>query len=72
MFFNFMLLDPFLFKLSCKNTHTHGNTRTHVEAHEDSDEYSIVENATITNIGLNCFGDLKVTKLYYIITKVRA
>ena len=43
-----MLLDQFLFELSCKNPHR--NTHTHIDAHKDSDEYFIVsfcKNATI-------------------------
>ena len=39
IYLNFMFLDQFLFELSCKNTHTHGNTQ---DAHKGSDEYSIV------------------------------
>ena len=44
MYSNFMFLDRLLCELSCKKTHTH------IDAHTDSDEYSIVafcENATI-------------------------
>ena len=44
MYLNFMFLDQFLFELSCKNTHTQGNTHTH------PDKFFIVafcKNATI-------------------------
>ena len=30
------------------HTHTHGNTHTNIDAHKYSNDYSIVENATIT------------------------
>ena len=48
MYLNFMVLNEFLFELSCKNTHTY--THTHMDALKVSDEYSIVafsNNATV-------------------------
>ena len=43
MYSNFMLLDQFLFELSCRsthgNTHTHAHTHTHTHAHKHTNTH---------------------------------
>ena len=50
MYSNFMLLDRFLFELSCKNTHTQTRTHTHTHTRRDSNEYPIVAFSKNTTI----------------------